>query len=51
MENVIIISPTTQRNYLGSSSVFLNGDSHKKSALPKITFNEKITVFINDEEI
>ncbi|MFI1772726.1 MBL fold metallo-hydrolase [Thalassobellus citreus] len=51
MENVTLISPTKQRTYLGSSMIFLNGDTHKESTLPKITFDDKITVYINNEEI
>jgi Tol biopolymer transport system component/glyoxylase-like metal-dependent hydrolase (beta-lactamase superfamily II) len=51
MGNVTLISPTKQRKYLSSSRVFLEGGGHKKSALPKMTFNDKLTVFMNNEEI
>lgn len=50
-EITTLISPTNQRNYLGTSRIFLNGDTHKVSALPKLTFENKIAVYINDEEI
>jgi len=45
------ITTQNQRGYLKNSRIFLNGDGHKKESLPNLIFNEKLTLFINKEEI
>jgi len=49
--NAIHIVPTKQREYLGSSRIFLNGDTHEESSLPKLTFDSSVTIHLEEEEI